>query len=103
MFTRSNNRLKRARRLYVRLCMNAVLESTDDSVLDHMGKRMAACGLYAAASIQNKHDMRYRIVRIIFNLQRGSFGATQLGEWSFWCIRNGFSPTSFRRNKKAIA
>lgn len=103
ILTRSSARLRRARRLYVRLGIKAVLESTNDSVMDHMAKRMAASGLYAAASISNKHDMRFRIARMIFNLQRKSFGGTQAGEWTFWCIRNGFSPTSFHRVKKAVA
>jgi hypothetical protein len=86
----------------VTLCRAAILASIDDSIVDYVGKRMVEGGLYAPSSVSNKHDMRYRITRMIFNLERGSFGPTQLGQFHFWCIRNGFGPTTFKR-KQAIA
>jgi len=102
VFTQSNARLKRARQLYIKLCTPAILASHDDAVMDRVAKRLVESGLYAAASIANKHDMRYRIARIIFNLERQSFGGTELGEWSFWLTRNGFGQ-NFRRIKKTVA
>jgi len=100
--TWSSKRLKRARRLYIRLCKQSILQSDGTAVIDHVATRMAESGLYAAASITNKRDLRYRIARTLFNLERGSFGSTKVGEWSFWLTRNGFNQ-DFGRKLKQIA
>jgi hypothetical protein len=98
-FTQSSRNLKRARRLYIRLCTPAILASTDDSVVHQVAKNMINSGLYASTTSVNWHDMRYRIARMMFNLERGSFGSTQVGEFSFWLTRNGFGQ-NFRRSRK---
>lgn len=86
----SSARIRRARRLYLRLCAPLALQAIDDSVMERMIRRMYESGLYAmpASGQIPWRDGRYRIARHLYKMA-GSPQSSGFG-WSIWCRANGF-------------
>ena len=87
----SAKRLRRARRLYFRLCLPAVLASTDNSVMVAMTGKMIERGLYAqpGGSVPWR-DFRFKIVRHFYWASTTPAERKRLWHWMNWCRENGW-------------
>lgn len=88
----SSKRLRRARRLYFRLCAPAVLSAVDNDLMVVMTRKMIERGLYAhnpATSIPFR-DFRFKIVRHLYWMKTTPEERKRLWHWMNWCRANGF-------------
>lgn len=95
----SAKRLRRARRLYMRLCMKAVLESKDDRVMHAMILKMKEHGLYIIPDTICWRSFRFSICRYLWRhaLQQDP----RCGDWHFWYRRMGFD-NNFSREHLSV-
>ena len=84
-FDLSNRRLRRARRLYVRLCIPE-MEKNGNAILDHMAQRMMEGGLYSSWDKSGRGVRQgigghyFQITKHLYPAVRGHFHP-----WYKWC------------------
>ena len=93
-FNASAKRLRRARRLYLRLCTPAIMACEDNTVLHHVIQRMNDHELYKKMAKICWREQRYSICRYLW---RQAGGNSHSAHWFFWLKQNGFDH-NFNRN-----
>lgn len=86
-FRTANQKLRRARRLYVYLCRDSI-NNDGNVVLDFMEKHAHKRGLYADAT--NERSVRQSIIIHLFRIEIK--GGTYARDWHKWLMMKGISP-----------
>lgn len=88
-FKDSNQKLRRARHLYVLFTRKAI---TNTMMLEYCARRMRRSGLYANPQLNSTRDITYSILRTMWKMDGGTDynWPNDPRNWSNWANRNGW-------------